>query len=336
MTISQDKPVSAPETGPSVAPRGARWDLRSYLTRETVLVVLTLAAIAGASFAFPTSFPTFRNFSALLRNMATDGVMACGMVVLLISGMFDLSVGSMFSMAGVLTGWLLTRGQVPAPLAILIGLSLAAAGGALNGWIVAKVRVNALITTLGTMQIFRGIAVLVGGPGIANLPPAFAQWGQAQWLGLQSPIWLMLAVAIAGQFLMARSRFFRRYYYIGANAKAAALSGIPVDRMVILAFTLMGLLAGLAGLAFASRMATANSTAGDGAELRIITAVILGGASLQGGRGTVWGTLVGVFFISLINNVMIFARLSPEWQSIVIGMVLVLAVAMDRFLSRRV
>jgi ribose transport system permease protein len=98
----------------------------------------------------------------------------------------------------------------------------------------------------------------------------------------------------------------------------------------------MGLLAGLAGMAFASRMATANSTAGDGAELRIITAVILGGASLQGGRGTVWGTLVGVFFISLINNVMIFARLSPEWQSIVIGMVLVLAVAMDRFLSRRV
>jgi ribose transport system permease protein len=236
----------------------------------------------------------------------------------------------------VLTGWLLTQAQLPAPLAILAGLSIAALGGAINGWIVAKVRVNALIATLGTMQVFRGIAVLVGGPGIANLPPSFSQWGQAQWLGLQAPIWLMLLVAAAGQFLMAKSRFFRRYYYIGANAKAASLSGIPVDRMLILAFALMGLLAGLAGLTFASRMATANSTAGDGAELRIITAVILGGASLQGGRGTVWGTLVGVFFISLVNNVMIFARLSPEWQSIVIGLVLVLAVAMDRFLSRRV
>jgi len=335
MTMNQNETTQAMETPAGLALSRRRLNLRSYLTRETVLVGLTLVAIVGASLAFPTSFPTFRNLSALLRNMAMDGVMACGMVVLLVSGMFDLSVGSMFSMAGVLTGWLLTQAQWPAPLALLAGLSIAALGGALNGWVVAKVRVNALITTLGTMQIFRGIAVLVGGPGIANLPPSFAQWGQAQWLGLQSPIWLMLAVAVTGQFLMAKSRFFRRYYYIGANPKAATLSGIPVDRMLILAFTLMGLLAGLAGIAFAARMATANSTAGDGAELRIITAVILGGASLQGGRGTVWGTLVGVFFISLIHNVMIFARLSPEWQSIVIGMVLVLAVAMDRFLSRR-
>jgi ribose transport system permease protein len=122
---------------------------------------------------------------------------------------------------------------------------------------------------------------------------------------------------------------------VGANAKAAQLSGIPVDRMLILGFTLMGLLAGTAGMAFAARVATATSTAGDGAELRIITAVILGGASLSGGRGTVWGTLLGVLFIALINNIMIFARLSPEWQSIVIGTVLVVAVAMDRFLSRK-
>jgi ribose transport system permease protein len=336
MTLNERSPIQAADAPAAIVPAQRRLSLRSYLTRETMLVVLTLIAIAGASVAYPASFPTFRNFSALLRNMATDGVMACGMVVLLVSGMFDLSVGSMFSMAGVLTGWLLTRAQLPAPLAICAGLSIAALGGALNGWIVAKVRVNALIATLGTMQVFRGIAVLVGGPGIANLPASFARWGQTQWLGLQSPVWLMLAVVLAGQFLMAKSRFFRRYYYIGANAKAAGLSGIPVDRMLILAFALMGLLAGLAGMVFASRMATANSTAGEGAELRIITAVILGGASLQGGRGTVWGTLVGVFFISLISNVMIFARLSPEWQSIVIGMVLVLAVATDRFLSHRV
>lgn len=333
--MTNEQPIRAIETQSSAARPGRRVGFRSLLTRETMLVGLTLAAVAGASLAYPTSFPKFANLSALLRSMAMDGVMACGMVVLLVSGMFDLSVGSMFSMIGVLTGWLLTQAHLPVPLAVLAGLSIAALGGLLNGWIVAKVRVNALIATLGTMQVFRGIAVLVGGPGIANLPPSFAQLGQTDWLGLQSPIWLMLVVGVAGQFLMAKSRFFRTYYYIGANAKAAHLSGIPVDRMVILAFTLMGLLAGLAGMMFASRMATANSTAGEGAELRIITAVILGGASLQGGRGTVWGTLVGVFFISLINNVMIFARLSPEWQSIIIGMVLVLAVAMDRFLSRR-
>jgi ribose transport system permease protein len=257
------------------------------------------------------------------------------MVILLVGGMFDLSVGSMLSMVGVLTTWMMTRGQVPVPLAILAGLGIAAVGGALNGVVVAKVRVNALITTLGTMQIFKGIALIVGGPGIANLPPSFSKVGQAEWLGLQSPIWLMLAVAVAGQWLMAKTRFFRKYYYIGANAKAAHLSGIPVDRMLIAAFTLSGLLAGLAGMIFAARFGTALSTAGDGTELRVITAVILGGASLTGGRGTVWGTLVGVLFISLINNVMTFAALKSEWQSIVIGSVLIIAVAMDHFLSRK-
>ncbi len=308
---------------------------RFRLTRETVLLLLMLAAVIGATLAYPRSFPTWANLTALLRNMALDGVMACGMVVLMVSGVFDLSVGSMFSMVGVLTGWMLTDGRVPIPLAMLAGLAIATLGGTLNGWIVAKAKVNALIATLGTMQVFRGVAVLVGGPGIANLPAGFARLGQAEWLGLQSPIWLMLGVAISGQYLLAKTRFFRKYYYIGANSKAALLSGIPVERMQIFAFALMGLLAGLAGMAFAARVATATSTSGDGAELRIITAVILGGASLSGGRGTVWGTLAGVLFISLINNIMIFARLSPEWQSIIIGSVLVIAVALDRVLGRK-
>ena len=299
------------------------------LTRETILVALTLLAAGAASFVFPKSFPTWANATALLRNMALDGVMACGMMVLMVGGLFDLSIGSMFSMAGVLTAWML--GVLPGSVAVAAGLGIAAVGGALNGWVVAKVKVNALIATLGTMQIFRGVAVLIGGPGLSNLPAGFGRVGQAEWLGLQSPIWLMICVSIAGQFLLAKTRFFRRYYYIGANSKAALLSGIRVEQMQFFAFVLMGLLAGLAGIVFAARVGTATSTAGDGAELRIITAVILGGASLSGGRGTIWGALAGVLFISLINNIMIFARLSPEWQSIIIGFVLVVAVGLDRF-----
>jgi ribose transport system permease protein len=328
--MSDSNPI--PRGDPAAA---GRERARFRMTRETLLVSLTLLAVVGATLAYPRSFPTWANGSALLRNMAMDGVMACGMVMLMVSGMFDLSVGSMFSMAGVLTGWMLTDMHLATPAAVVLGLAIAAAGGAINGLIVAKVRVNALIATLGTMQVYRGIAVLVGGPGIANLPAPFSRLGQAEILGLQSPVWLMLAVAACAQFCLAKTRFFRKLYYIGANSKAAHLSGISVDRMLILAFTLMGLLAGLAGIVFASRVATASSTSGDGAELRIITAVILGGASLSGGRGTVWGSLVGVFFISLINNIMIFARVSPEWQSITIGTVLVLAVALDRFLTRK-
>jgi ribose transport system permease protein len=324
----------APPPDAATAPAAPR-RLKLRLTRETVLLLLMLVAIIGASMAYPRSFPSWPNLTALLRNMALDGVMACGMIILMVSGVFDLSIGSMFSMIGVLTGWMMTSGGVPVPIAIAAGLAIATLGGALNGWMVAKVKVNALIATLGTMQVFRGVAVLVGGPGIANLPPGFAKLGQSEWLGLQTPIWLMLAVACVTQFLLAKTRFFRKYYYIGANPRAALLSGIGVDRMQIIAFALMGFFAGLAGMAFSARVATATSTSGDGAELRIITAVILGGASLSGGRGTVWGTLAGVLFISLINNIMIFARLSPEWQSIVIGCVLVVAVAMDRFLGRK-
>jgi ribose transport system permease protein len=324
------KAIAAPETSP--VSTEARFRFR--LTREIVLLLLMLAAIIGATVAYPRSFPSWPNLTALLRNTALDGVMACGMVVLMVGGLFDLSIGSMFSMVGVLTGWMLTAARLPVPIAVVLGLVLAAFGGTLNGWVVAKVKVNALIATLGTMQIFRGVAVLVGGPGITGLPSDFSRLGQAEWLGLQSPVWLMFGVVIAGQYLLAKTRFFRKYYYIGANPKAALLSGIQVERMQIFAFALMGLLAGLAGMAFAARVSTATSTSGDGAELRIITAVILGGASLSGGRGTVWGTLAGVLFISLINNIMIFARFSPEWQSIIIGCVLVMAVAMDRFLGR--
>jgi len=145
----------------------------------------------------------------------------------------------------------------------------------------------------------------------------------------------MLAVILLFEYLMARTRLFRQFYYIGANAKAARLSGIRVERLQILAFSLAGLLAGLAGILFAARLATGVTIAGEGAELRVITAAILGGASLTGGRGTVWGGLAGVVFVALIQNALIIARVSSYWQSIVTGVVLVLAVAADSFLRRK-
>jgi ribose transport system permease protein len=308
---------------------------RGRVTREWGLFCAILFLIALFSFLFPVSFPTFGNFSAILRNLALDAIMAAGMLILMVSGLFDLSVGGMFSMAGVLTGWLMKNGGVPVPLAIFAGLAVAALGGFINGFVVARVRVNALITTLGTMQIFRGVAVLVGGPGISFLPASFSNLGQAKWLGLQSSVWLMAGVIACFHFLLRRTRFFRQYYYIGGNEKAAVLSGIPVPKMQIAAFTISGFLAGLAGIVFAARIATSVSVAGDGAELRIITAVILGGASLKGGKGSILGALVGVVFIALINNLMIIAKISSYWQSIVIGLVLVLAVSMDYFLEKK-
>jgi ribose/xylose/arabinose/galactoside ABC-type transport system permease subunit len=218
---------------------------------------------------------------------------------------------------------------------VATGLLIASGGGFLNGFIVAKVGVNALITTLGTMGIFQGIALLVGGPGITYLPESFSQFGQAVTLGIQAPVWVLLGLGIVAHYAMAHTRFFRQFYYIGSNPKAALLSGINVSGLQILSFTIMGFLAGVAGILYASRIATATSTVGAGAELQAITAVILGGASLAGGRGTIWGALIGVFFMGLMKNVLIISRFSSEWQGIVLGAVLVAAVAVDSLMNRR-
>jgi ribose transport system permease protein len=314
-------------------PRGpALW---SGHTRELALIGLTILVTLLFSVLYPYSFRSWDNLNAILRNLAFEGLLATGMMLLLISGSFDLSVGGMASLIGVITGWLMKEAGWPVPAAVAAGLAAAAIGGALNGLIVSKLRVNALITTLGTMGIFKGAALLIGGPGITFLPESFSWFGQLRPLGVQSPVWILLAVAILFHLLLAHTRVFRQYYYIGANEHAAHLSGIHVERMQILAFTLMGLIAGLAGIVYASRIATATATVGDGAELKAIAAVILGGASLTGGKGTIWGAMLGVFFMALIQNVLIISRVSSEWQGIVLGAVLVGAVAFDSLMTRQ-
>jgi ribose transport system permease protein len=144
----------------------------------------------------------------------------------------------------------------------------------------------------------------------------------------------MMVLAALAHYLLRHTRYFRQLYYIGSNAKAARLSGIQVDRMQVLAFVLMSMIAGTAGLAFAARVGTAVSAAGAGAELRVITAVILGGASLSGGKGTIVGALIGVAFMALVSNMLIIARVSSYWQGIVIGIVLILAVGLDSYQNR--
>ena len=317
-----------------VQPAPRRFRLPAF-SRELGLAALMLFIIILFSILFPYTFKSFANFNAILRNLAFEGILAIGMMLMLVGGVFDLSVGAMASMIGVITGWLMKSAGWPVPAAIAAGLLVAAAGGFLNGWIVAKVRVNALITTLGTMGIFQGIALLIGGPGITFLPESFTKFGQAEIGGVQAPVLLLVVLAAIAHYCLAHKRFFRQFYYIGSNPKAAHLSGINVERLQILSFTLMGMIAGLAGIVYASRIATATSTVGVGAELTAITAVILGGASLTGGKGTIWGAMIGVFFMALMKNVLIISRVSSEWQGIILGAVLVLAVAVDSVMNRK-
>jgi ribose transport system permease protein len=178
--------------------------------------------------------------------------------------------------------------------------------------------------------ILRGVAQLVASAGVANLPEGFKPFGQTVFLALQSPFWVMLVVVLAAWFAMTRTRFFRQFYYVGSNPRAATLSGIKVERVVLAGFILMGTLAGLAGTLLASRLSNAVVLAGIGTELRAITAAILGGASLAGGAGTIPGAFLGVLFMSLIQNMLIIARVPVFWQSIVVGVVLLFAIGIDQ------
>ena len=251
----------------------------------------------GAAIAFPQTFPTFGNWSQLLLNLSIDTIVAVGMMLLLIAGVFDLSVGSVVAFAGGLAAYGMIVFGWPVGVAIIIMLLGTGLIGAINGYLIAYQGVNPMIQTLAMMGIVRGGALLVSGSGIQNLPYWFTAISQSRLLGVQMPVWYMLLTVGVFAFLMNKTVFFRRYYYIGGNEKAADLSGIRVRRMKLYGFILTSMLAGIAGLLLTSRLGTALPTAGRGLELRVITAVILGGASLSGGHGKVMGALLGAVFM---------------------------------------
>jgi ribose transport system permease protein len=300
-------------------------------SREVTLIVLIAALSVTMAVVYPDNFFTWYNFSAVMLNAAQTGILVTGMMLLMIAGMFDLSIGSTLAFSGVVAGALVSWWGLPPELGLLGGIVAGAALGALNGFIVTRIRINALIATLATMAIYRGITQLLSGTGITPISDDFATYGQSVFLGLQTPFWVMLLIVIAGGWAVARTRFFRQYYFIGGNARAAQLSGIRVQRLTLVAFVIMGGLAGLAGVLGAARLNSAVVTAGLGIELAVITATVLGGASLRGGEGSVLGGVLGVLFIALVQNTLIINGIGVFWQNIIIGSVLLLAVSLDRF-----
>jgi len=247
------------------------------------------------------------------------------------SGGFDMSVGSVVAFTGAVVATLMKMG-IPIPLAVLAGLCISAAAGMFNGFTVAVIGINPFVTTLASLSIFRGLTLIITqGKNIAPLPAAFNAIGQTKILGIQSPIWITLFFIIMGDILLRKSRFFRQNYFIGGNEKTARLSGIPVTKMKIFNYTLTGLFAGIAGVILTSRLGAASVTTGTGLELRVITAVIIGGASLGGGEGTVLGAFLGSLLMAIIINALNLLGVDVYWHTFVIGATLLIAVLIDRF-----
>jgi len=297
--------------------------------REFLILMVVTAVFIVMSFASPI-FLKPQNLLVLLLSMSIETIIAVGMVNLMVSGGFDMSVGSILGFSGVITAILLRAG-FPIFLAILLALCVGVLIGLWNGFLVAKVKINPFVTTLSSLSIFRGLTfVLTSGRNIAGLPAGFKLIGQTRIGGMvQLPIIYALVILVIGDILMRNSSFFRQNYYIGGNEKAAKLSGINVDRMIIFNYILTGFLAALAGVIFTSRMGSSSCQAGTGWELRVITAVILGGASLRGGSGTVLGAFLGVLLMGLISNMLTLLGVDVYWQQFVVGTVLISAVVID-------
>ncbi len=324
-----------PERPPgSSAARSHEWPRAALRTRETGLALLVLLASAGLAVIQPR-FLNSSNLLSLGTGMIYDLPVAAGMTLVLILGGIDLSVGAVLGLTGVVMA-LSLRSGLPVPLSILAGVVTAGGAGALNGLLVARLRLAPFIVTLGTMSVARGAAtVLTSGYFLSGLPGAYVAIGRGQLFGIPYPIFAVLAVLAGLHVLLNRWRPLHEAFYVGHNPAAAALSGIGVRRLVFAAYVLSALLAGLSALFMTSRLAMGYSRFGEMAELRAIAAAVLGGASFSGGTGSVLGTALGVLLLAVILNGFVLLNLSVYWQGVVSGLILVVAIAVDAVRRRR-
>ncbi|WP_026581999.1 ABC transporter permease subunit [Bacillus sp. J33] len=278
------------------------------------------------------SFLTTDNIFNVLRQVSINALIAFGMTFVILTGGIDLSVGSILALASALTAGMLAGGMDPV-LAVIVGLLAGAAMGMVNGLIITKGKVAPFIATLATMTIFRGFTlVYTDGRPITGLSDAvsFQMLGKGYFLGIPFPVVTMLIAYFVLFFILKKTTFGRGVYAIGGNEEASRLSGLKVDRLKIGVYSITGFLSALAGITLASRLNSAQPTAGASYELDAIAAVVLGGTSLSGGRGWIFGTLIGALIIGVLNNGLNLLNVSSFYQQVVKGGVILLAVLLDR------
>ncbi|STO13805.1 Ribose transport system permease protein rbsC [[Flavobacterium] thermophilum] len=278
-------------------------------------------------------FLTVDNWLNLLRQVSINALIAFGMTFVILTGGIDLSVGSVLALSSAITAGMMAQGM-NGFVAILVGLLAGMVMGVLNGVIITKGKVAPFIATLATMTAFRGLTLVYtdGRPitGFASDDTMFQMIGRGYFFGIPVPIILMLMVYIALYVVLKKTTFGRHTYAVGGNEEASRLSGLRVDRLKIYVYALTGTLSALAGLILTSRLNSAQPTAGTAYELDAIAAVVLGGTSLSGGKGWIFGTLVGALMIGVLNNGLNLLNVSSFYQQVIKGAVILLAVLLDR------
>lgn len=303
------------------------------LDRSGMLVVYLLL-FAALSWRVD-NFLTWPNMVGLALSVSMVGMVACTMLFCMASGDFDLSVEAVVAFSGVVAAVVINRtGSVEAGIAA--GVLAGGIVGLVNGVVIARIGINALITTLASMQIARGLGLIASdGSAVGVTNPAFFTLGNANAAGVPLPVWITLACFVVFGVLLHRTRYGRATLAIGGNREAARLSGIPVTRTRITIFTVQGLVAGFAGVILASRMTSGQPNTSVGFSLDVISACVLGGVSLSGGVGSMLGVVVGVFIMGTVQNAMNLMNVPAFYQYVVRGGILLLAVMFDQFRRRR-
>ncbi|MHA3979147.1 L-arabinose ABC transporter permease AraH [Halovulum sp. GXIMD14794] len=302
--------------------------IHKILVGDQGLLVIFALAFAIVSLTVP-NFLTERNMLGLLQSVVTVGVVACTMMFCLAGRDFDLSVGSTVAFTGMMVV-MASNATGSIAVGIVVALAAGAAVGFFNGFVIAKFRINALITTLATMQIVRGLALISSdGRAVGINDPAFYQISLSKAFGVPTPIWILAILFIVFGFILNRTVFGKNTLAIGGNPEASRLAGVDVDRMRILIFTLQGVTCAIAGILLASRITSGQPNAATGLELAVISACVLGGVSLAGGRATMTGVIIGVMIMGIAENVMNLLNIQAFYQYVVRGVILLLAVLLD-------
>ena len=302
-------------------------------------IICALLAMVLFLYIFPTTHSTFlttKNIFNVLRQSSTNLMLACGMTMVIILGGIDLSVGSIIAMSGVLGAAAVVWGGMPEIVGILIAIFSGLIFGLLNGLVIALTKIPPFIVTLASMNIAKGIAyVYSGGKPIRCMTDAWKFLGAGYVGPVPTPVVTMTLVFLVAVLFLNRTKMGRHVYAVGGNDTAAKFSGISTAKVKFVVYSFSGLMAGLAGITIASRLYSGTCTSGDGAEMDAIAAVVVGGTSMAGGSGRLGGTLIGVLIIGILNNGLNLMGVNSDWQYIVKGLVILLAVYTDFLRSRK-
>lgn len=329
MNLSVFRPPAMAGAAAGLAGACSRMARSPWMGRGATLFIL-VALIAGAAMASP-DFLTAPNAANVARQVVGVGIMSMGMLLVVLTGGIDLSVGSVAALSSVVTALLLPEQGLA--LAMASGLAVGAACGLVNGTLIAIGRLSAFVVTLAMMTIARGAALIASGGApilLGDEAQSLLDFGRGAWWHLPQTTLLMLAVFGCGAVFLGLTRAGRIVRAIGSNEEAVRLSGVPVARHGMLAYTVCGALAGLAGIVSTARAGVGAPASGAGDELTVIAAVVIGGASLAGGRGTVLNTLVGVLILGVIANIMNLTSVPGYHQQVVMGLIIVVAIVVQR------